>query len=125
MHPLWAYEALWSLVAFVALLWLFNNRRNMFRPFDFLLIYVVQYSAIRFLLEYVRFEVTLVDGTNVSQVVTGLAFLIAGALLLFRLSTRKNDPRPYDEIAPSELLAKSPEAPDEEGEEKRKRRKAV
>lgn len=125
VHPLWAYEALWSLVAFVVLLWLFNNRRNMFRPLDFLLVYVVQYSAIRFLLEYIRFEVTLVDGTNVSQVVTGIAFLIAGALLLFRLSTRKSDPRSYDEIAPSELLAKSPEVEGDEGEEKRKRRKAV
>ncbi|PJF23250.1 MAG: hypothetical protein CUN56_01840 [Phototrophicales bacterium] len=124
VHPLWAYEAIWSLIAFGVLLWLFNNRRNMFRPFDFLLMYVVQYSAIRFLLEFIRFEVTLVNGVNVSQVVTGVAFVVAGTLLLIRLATRKRDPRTYDEIAPSELLTKSSQDDTEENG-KRKRRKAV
>jgi len=99
-HPLFLYESLWSVAAFVILLWVFNNHRDRFRPGDFLLIFVMQYSMIRFLLEFIRLEVTLVNGVNLSQVVTGIAFVVAGVLLFIRLSNRNKDPRPYDEIAP-------------------------
>jgi phosphatidylglycerol---prolipoprotein diacylglyceryl transferase len=99
-HPLFLYEGLWSLAAFFVLLWLYNTRRDFFRPGDFLLIYIAQYSFIRFMLEFLRLEVTLVNGVNVSQVVTGIAFVVAVALLLVRLSGRRSDERTYDEIAP-------------------------
>ncbi len=101
-HPLFLYESVWSLVAFGLLFWLYNNRRDMFRPGDFLLIYIVQYSFIRFLLEFLRLEVTLVNGINVSQVVTGIAGLIALGILLMRMAGRKGDNRKYEQIAPPE-----------------------
>lgn len=101
-HPLFLYESLWSLVAFGLLFWLYNNRREMFRPGDFILIYIVQYSFIRFLLEFLRLEVTLSNGVNVSQVVTGVAGLIALVILLVRFAGRKNDNRSYEQIAPPE-----------------------
>ncbi|MFW5708688.1 MAG: prolipoprotein diacylglyceryl transferase [Chloroflexota bacterium] len=99
-HPLFLYEALWSVIAFVVLLWLFNNYRDRFRPGDFFLIYIAQYSVIRFLLEFLRLEVTLIDNINLSQAVTVVMFVISVGLLLYRMSTRSQDPRSYDEIAP-------------------------
>jgi prolipoprotein diacylglyceryl transferase len=101
-HPLFLYESLWSLVAFGLLFWLYNSRREWFRPGDFFLIYIVQYSFIRFLLEFLRLEVTLSNGVNVSQVVTGIAGLIALVILVIRYTGRANDSRTYEEIAPPE-----------------------
>jgi prolipoprotein diacylglyceryl transferase len=101
-HPLFLYESVWSLIAFGLLFWLYNNRREWFRPGDFILIYIVQYSFIRFLLEFLRLEVTLVNGINVSQVVTGLTGVIALIILVVRYTGRKNDSRTYEQIAPPE-----------------------
>lgn len=74
-HPLFLYEALWSLVAFFVLLNLFQ--RKTFRTGDIFLFYVIQYAVIRFLLEFLRVEVTLVGGINWSQVVCAVAFVLA------------------------------------------------
>lgn len=101
-HPLFLYESLWSLVAFGVLLWLYLNHRDRFRPGDFFLIYIAQYAFIRFLLEFMRLEVTLVNGVNVSQVVTGMMFVVAVALLAVRLPASSKDPRTYEQIAPPE-----------------------
>lgn len=83
-HPLFLYESLWSLAAFFVLLWLFNNWRNRFIPGDFFLIYVAQYSFIRFLLEFLRVEVTMVGDINLSQLVTAVLFVGSVGLLLYR-----------------------------------------
>jgi phosphatidylglycerol---prolipoprotein diacylglyceryl transferase len=100
-HPLFLYESVWSLIAFFVLLWVFNKHRNRFRPGDFFLLYVAQYSFIRFLLEFLRVEVTKVGDVNLSQLVTAIAFAIAVGLLVFR--HRGADIQPYDEAAPPEV----------------------
>ncbi len=64
------------------LLWL--NLRHRFKKGDFLLLYIVSYSFIRFTLEFLRIDVTLVSNINVSQTVTGLAGLAALAFLIWR-----------------------------------------
>ncbi len=83
-HPLFAYEALWSFAAFILLLNLWQKRRGSLRPGTIFLLYVAQYAFIRFMLEFLRVEVTLVAGVNIAQVVTGIAFVVAVALLLTR-----------------------------------------
>ncbi len=80
-HPLFLYESLWSILAFILLLNLFQRYRSRLIPGDLFLIYVMQYSVIRFLLEFIRVEVTLVGAINLSQLVCIIAFL--GALLFF------------------------------------------
>ncbi len=85
-HPLFLYESLWSFLAFGLLTYLFLNRRYDFRAGDFTLIYVMQYAVIRFVLEFLRVEVTLVSGINVSQVVCAVAFVVALVLFLKRRS---------------------------------------
>lgn len=83
-HPLFLYESLWNLIAFIVLTNLFLRRRANFRPGDFFLLYLIQYSFIRFLLEFIRVEVTVIGGVNVSQVVTGITFVVALVIFLYR-----------------------------------------
>ena len=93
-HPLFLYESLWSFAAFIILWWLYNNRRDQFKPGDFFLIYVMQYGFIRFMLEFLRVEVTMVGDINLSQVVTLVAFVLALALYYMGNSTRGTEPYP-------------------------------
>lgn len=87
-HPMFLYESLWNLIAFIVLMMLFTRNRDRLRYGDIFLLYVMQYSFIRFLLEFIRVEVTLVGGVNLSQVVTAAAFIIA--LVIFVI--RRNQP---------------------------------
>ncbi|MCY4106686.1 MAG: prolipoprotein diacylglyceryl transferase [Chloroflexi bacterium] len=87
-HPLFLYESLWNLAAFSVLRYLFlkEDWRRRFLPGDFFLLYIWQYSGIRFLLEFLRLEIAYLPGTtiNSSQTITAIAFLASGALLLWR-----------------------------------------
>ncbi|MBN1966617.1 MAG: prolipoprotein diacylglyceryl transferase [Anaerolineae bacterium] len=83
-HPLFLYESLWNALSVVILLYLWLNFRKRFKRGDFLLLYLISYSFIRFMLEFLRVEVTLVNSINVSQVTTGIAGVIAVIILLYR-----------------------------------------
>ncbi len=85
-HPLFLYESLWSIIAFIVLLNLFLRYRKRLLPGDIFLFYVMQYAVIRFLLEFVRLEVSRFPGTeiNISQVICVVGFVGALAVLLYR-----------------------------------------
>lgn len=80
-HPLFLYESLWSILAFIVLLNLYLRNRQNFRPGDLFLLWVMQYAFIRFMLEFIRVETTVVAGVNFSQVVCVVAFI--AALVMF------------------------------------------
>jgi phosphatidylglycerol:prolipoprotein diacylglycerol transferase len=90
-HPLFLYESLWSLLAFIVLLNLYLRSRESFRPGDFFLLWVMQYAFIRFMLEFIRVETSLVAGVNFSQVICVIAFVIS--LILFVRS--RSAPAPH------------------------------
>lgn len=85
-HPIWAYEAIWSLIAFYVLWRVYNQYRDRLLAGDILLLYIAQYSFIRFLLEFLRVEIAVIGGLgiNSSQAITGLAFVVSVAILLYR-----------------------------------------
>ena len=83
-HPLFLYESLWSLLAFIVLLNIFQRYRDRLFPGDIFLIYLMQYSVIRFILEGIRVEVTLIGTLNVSQAFMAVVFVISLAVLLYR-----------------------------------------
>ena len=85
-HPLWAYEALWSLVAFVVLWRVYHQYRGRLLSGDVLLLYIAQYAFGRFLLEFMRVEIATIGATgiNSSQAITAIALIAAVALLLQR-----------------------------------------
>lgn len=96
-HPIFLYESLWSFGAFLVLMWLFTNRRNAMKIGDFFLLFVMQYAVVRFGLEFLRVQVTELQGTdiNMSQLVTGIAFILA----LFLYFMRRSSGMTYDEVA--------------------------
>lgn len=83
-HPIFLYESLWNGLTMVILLYLWLAARERFKRGDFLLLYAVSYSIIRFLLEFLRIDVTLVSGINVSQVTTAVFGLAALGILIWR-----------------------------------------
>ncbi|MFO7321097.1 MAG: prolipoprotein diacylglyceryl transferase [Chloroflexota bacterium] len=100
-HPLFLYESLWNLIAFIVLLNIFQRRRNYnLRQGDIFLLYVMQYSVIRFLLEFLRVEIAWIPGTtiNSSQTTTVVAFVVALVLFIIR---RRNAPQPESTTAAS------------------------
>lgn len=103
-HPLFLYESIWSFIAFLVLFWLWNNRRDMFNAGDFFLLYIAQYSFIRFFLEFIRIEVTYVPGTeiNLAQVFTLITFILAIGAFLMRRSNVSDEGYP-DPIETEEI----------------------
>lgn len=83
-HPLFLYESLWNIALFAGLYYLYTRKRQKFQQLDFFLMYLCGYSVIRFLLEFIRVEVPLVNGVNVSQVTTAIVGLIAMWILILR-----------------------------------------
>ncbi len=85
-HPLWAYEAIWNLVAFYVLWRIYHQYRDRLLSGDILLLYVAQYSFVRFLLEFLRVEIATIGSTgiNSSQTITLIAFIAAVVLLIYR-----------------------------------------
>ncbi len=97
-HPIWAYEAIWSLAAFVVLWRVFHHYRQRLQLGDIMLLYVAQYSLVRFLLELLRVEYAVVADTSInsSQAVTAIAFIVAVGWLLLR---HRNGGAPAAEIS--------------------------
>lgn len=85
-HPLFLYEGLWSLAAFFVLLNLYNRQYHKFIPGDFFLLYLMQYSFIRFLLEFLRVEIATIPGTDInsSQAFTLVVFVLAAVVFFYR-----------------------------------------
>ena len=98
-HPLWAYEALWSLVAFVVLWRVYHHYRGRLMSGDILLLYIGQYSIGRFLLEFMRVEYATIGqtGINSSQTITLIALVVSAAMLLQRHRGRTDELKAADE----------------------------
>ena len=83
-QPLFAYESLLSLANMIFLLWLSRRLAGMLKAGDLFLTYLGLYSLIRFLLEFLRLDVSLVGGVNVNQAFFALVFLCAGIGMVLR-----------------------------------------
>jgi phosphatidylglycerol:prolipoprotein diacylglycerol transferase len=83
-HPLFAYEMILNSINFIALLWIGKKFSPKLNAGDLFLFYLAFYSISRFLLEFLRLDVALVNGININQIFFALLFFLAGGLLLWR-----------------------------------------
>jgi phosphatidylglycerol:prolipoprotein diacylglycerol transferase len=83
-HPLFAYEVILNIVIMVLLLWLARSLSEHYKTGDLFLVFLGLYSVVRFLLEYLRLDVALVNGVNINQVFFALLFLLAGGVMIWR-----------------------------------------
>ncbi len=83
-HPLFVYESLLSFVNLFLLLWLGRKFSEYLKAGDLFLVYLAAYSIFRFLLEFLRLDVALVNGWNVNQLFFAALFVCAGGCLFWR-----------------------------------------
>jgi phosphatidylglycerol:prolipoprotein diacylglycerol transferase len=83
-HPLFAYESLLNFANMIFLLWLSRRFADSLRHGDLFLTYLGIYSLIRFLLEFLRLDVSLVNGFNINQVFFAIVFVCVGISMVLR-----------------------------------------
>jgi phosphatidylglycerol:prolipoprotein diacylglycerol transferase len=85
-HPLFAYEAILSLVGFVFILWIGRRLAHRLYDGDILLIYLMWYSAERVWLETFRVQNWVILGIPTATWLGVLTFILAGGFLWLRHS---------------------------------------
>jgi len=87
-HPLFLYESLWNLLNMGLLLWMGKKFKDVLRPGDIFLTYLIVYPVGRFMLEFLRLDPSPVFGLNINQTAMGITALAASIILLVRLRNR-------------------------------------
>jgi phosphatidylglycerol:prolipoprotein diacylglycerol transferase len=80
-HPTFLYESLAALGLCFLLLWIADHYRDRRKPGDLLLGYLIGYSAIRFLTEFLRPDAWMM-GTLATAQIIALFFIVVGAIFL-------------------------------------------
>ncbi|MBI3762743.1 MAG: prolipoprotein diacylglyceryl transferase [Chloroflexi bacterium] len=83
-HPLFLYESIYTLLACVAILYIARRYADRLKPGDLFLAYLVLYPFGRFVLEFLRVDISLTAGFNVNQVVAILLCLASAYWLWSR-----------------------------------------
>lgn len=83
-HPLFAYEALLNFANLLLLLWVTRVYEGRTQKGDILLIYLVFYPLVRFSLDFLRLDASMVGGININQAIMGVIALLALATLAWR-----------------------------------------
>ncbi len=83
-HPLFLYESLYNLANMFFLLWLARRYKDKLLPGDVFLVYVIFYTIGRFLLDFLRLDVSQAFGMNINQAFMLVVSVGAGILLYSR-----------------------------------------
>jgi phosphatidylglycerol:prolipoprotein diacylglycerol transferase len=83
-HPLFAYEALLNLANMLLLMWITRSYEGRTRKGDILLVYLVFYPLVRFSLDFLRLDASMLGGININQTIMGVIALLALGTLLWR-----------------------------------------
>jgi phosphatidylglycerol---prolipoprotein diacylglyceryl transferase len=83
-HPLFAYEIILSFVNLFFLFWLARRFAESLKTGDLFLAYLGVYSLVRFLLEFLRLDVVLINGININQVFFAITFVSAILIMSLR-----------------------------------------
>lgn len=87
-HPLFAYEMILNIINLIVFLWIEKRFQVRYHAGDLFLFYLCFYSLSRFLLEFVRLDVSLVNGININQVFFALLF---GFCVLIRVKKVRHE----------------------------------
>jgi phosphatidylglycerol:prolipoprotein diacylglycerol transferase len=81
-HPLFLYESMYNVLVCLAMLYAARRYADRLKPADLFLIYLVLYPFGRFLLEFLRVDISVAAGVNINQLVS-LAICLASAYALY------------------------------------------
>ena len=88
-HPLFVYESLWSLATVFFLLWLARKHEGKLVKGDLFLIYLMCYSVIRILLDFIRLDASKFAGINANQSLMVIVLMTAGTIVYLRHRPQK------------------------------------
>jgi phosphatidylglycerol:prolipoprotein diacylglycerol transferase len=83
-HPLFLYESILNFANMVFLLWISRRYAHRLKSGDIFLAYLVTYPVIRFFLDFLRLDASLVAGININQAFMAVIAVCAGAALYWR-----------------------------------------
>ncbi|MCJ7715388.1 MAG: prolipoprotein diacylglyceryl transferase [Anaerolineales bacterium] len=87
-HPLFFYEALWSVLNMILLLWVSRKFQNQMRTGNLFLIYLIVYGIGRVGLEFLRLDISSFKGININQAFMAVIVLAAGVIFSLRQKTK-------------------------------------
>lgn len=83
-HPLFLYESLWNLASMFFLLWLGRKYGKKLFKSDLFIIYLLCYSVVRILLDFIRLDASEFAGINANQSLMVVVFVSAISILFYR-----------------------------------------
>lgn len=83
-HPLFLYESLWNLMNMYLLIVLERQFKDKLIPGDLLFVYLIVYPLGRFLLEFLRIDISMVGGININQISMLVVMVFAAVMLVIR-----------------------------------------
>lgn len=83
-HPLFAYEAILSLLILSFLVWLSRRFAERLLSGDLFLVYLLLYAVSRFSLEFLRLDIAQLKGININQAFMAVSLLVCGGYFCLR-----------------------------------------
>ena len=83
-HPLFAYESILNLINMALLMWVTRTYEDRSKKGDILLVYLIVYPVVRFSLDFLRLDASLVGGININQTVMAVIAVVAALTLAWR-----------------------------------------
>jgi len=83
-HPLFAYESILNLINMDLLMWVTRTYKGRSKKGDIMLLYLIVYPVVRFSLDFLRLDASLVGGININQTVMAVIAVIAALTLTWR-----------------------------------------
>jgi phosphatidylglycerol:prolipoprotein diacylglycerol transferase len=108
-HPVFLYESLWNLAAFIALMVVARRYQARLKDGDIISLYLILYGIGRIFVESLRPDAWLVGGIPAAQLVSAAAIVLGVGLIAWR---RQGSPEPEVEEA-GEQVPGGEQAPEE------------
>jgi len=83
-HPLFAYEAILSLINMLFLIWTARRFKDSLKHGDIFLVYLIFYPLVRFSLDFLRLDASLLAGVNANQTFMAVVAVVSVAALWWR-----------------------------------------
>jgi phosphatidylglycerol:prolipoprotein diacylglycerol transferase len=100
-HPVFLYESLWNLAAFIALMVVARRFKDRLVDGDIVSLYLILYGLGRLFIEALRPDAWLVGGIATAQIVSAV-MIVAGAVLMVWRRQQRQSPATVGDVADGE-----------------------
>lgn len=98
-HPLFFYESVWNLANMFFLLWITRRFKDLLKPGDVFLVYLITYPVGRFFLDFLRLDASQVAGVNANQTFLAVVAVVSALALFWRHRKANNQSVPESSVS--------------------------